>query len=63
MSTKHYREIYDTLTDKQKDILWDLYMKGINHDGHSWHTYTDIEIAVAELLEAERERYERGIYH
>lgn len=26
-----------------------LYMKGINRDGHSWNTYGDIEDAVADL--------------
>ena len=37
--------------EKQKQIMADLYMKGINHDGHSCNTYGDIEDAVADILE------------
>ena len=48
--------IYDTLNDEQKGILFDLYMTGINHDGHSWVTYGNVEEAVAKLIIAERKR-------
>ena len=60
MSSVKYQRIYDRMTEIQKQIMADLYMKGINHDGHSWNTYGDIEDAVADLLEnaCEREREE-----
>ena len=51
MSSVKYQRIYDRMTEIQKQIMADLYMKGINHDGHSWNTYGDIEDAVADLLE------------
>lgn len=51
MSSVKYQKAYDRMTEKQKQIMDDLYMKGINHDGHSWNTYGDIEDAVADLLE------------
>ena len=51
MSSIKYQIAYDRMTEKQKQIMADLYMKGINHDGHSWNTYGDIEDAVADILE------------
>ena len=50
MSSKAYREAYQLMTEKQKDIMHELYMKGVNHDGHSWCTFTDIEDAVAGII-------------
>lgn len=54
MSSERYLKIYESMNDRQKKIMNDLYMKGINNDGHSWNTYGDIEEAVAGLLEAEK---------
>ena len=55
MSSVKYQKAYDGMTEKQKQIMANLYMKGINHDGHSWNTYGDIEEAVADLLELTEE--------
>ena len=56
MSSVKYQRAYDRMTERQKQRMADLYMKGTNHDGHSWNTYGDIEEAVADLLENECER-------
>lgn len=58
MSDKLYQEAYEKFNDKQKDTMYDLYMTGINHDGHSWVTYGDVEKSVAIVAE---EAYEMGI--
>lgn len=50
MSDKLYIKMYENLTDKQKDIMTDLYMKGVNKDGHTYVTYTDVEHTVALLI-------------
>lgn len=60
MSSVKYQRIYDRMTEIQKQIMADLHMKGINHDGHSWNTYGDIEDAVADLLENACEREMRS---
>lgn len=52
MSSEKYQDAYKGMNEKQKLIMYDLFMKGYNHDGHSWNTYGDIEDAVADLLEA-----------
>lgn len=59
MSSVKYQKAYDRMTEKQKQIMANLYMKGINHDGHSWNTYSDIEDAVADLLELTKMLYEK----
>lgn len=58
MSCKLFIDTYDTLNDEQKEILYNLYMNGINRDGHSWVTYGNVEEAVAKLIIAERKRME-----
>ena len=50
MSSKAYQEVYPLMTEKQKDIMHDLYMKAENHDGHAWNMYCDIEDAVAGIV-------------
>jgi len=50
MSAKEYRDIYDYMTDYEKDLMYDLYMTGINHDGHSWVTYGDVEKTVGLII-------------
>lgn len=57
MSDKLYQEAYKKFNDKQKDTMYDLYMTGINHDGHSWVTYGDVEKSVAIVTE---EAYQQG---
>lgn len=56
MSCKKFIDIYDTLNGEQKGILFNLYLTGENHDGHSWVTYGNVEEAVAKLIIAERKR-------
>lgn len=50
MSCKEYIECYEKMTDRQKDTMYDLYMSGVNYDGHVWVTYGEVERAVAKLL-------------
>ena len=59
MSDYLYRNIYNTMTDEQQDVMYDLYMKGVSHDSHSWNTFTDIEHAVAQILILERNRNDK----
>ena len=51
MSCKEYRAVYDKMTDQQKKAMWDLWMSGVNYDGHSWVTYGEVEKCVAKLFE------------
>ena len=41
---------YEHMTTEEKNIMYDLFMKGINHDGHSWVTYGDVEKAVGQII-------------
>lgn len=50
MSAKEYQEAYKFMTDKEKNLMYDLFMKGVNHDGHSWVTYGDVEKVVGEII-------------
>ena len=50
MSKKSYAEIYDKMSNKQKDAMANLYMSGITNDGHTWVTYDDVEEAVAIIV-------------
>ena len=59
MSSVKYQKAYDGMTEKQRQIMANLYMKGINRDGHSWNTYGDIEEAVADLFELTKMLYEK----
>lgn len=54
MSSEKY--IKTEMSEKQRKVMINLYLKGINHDGHSWNTFGDIEDAVADLLRLEREK-------
>lgn len=51
-SEKYINASKNLMNEKQRKIMANLYMKGDNHDGHSWNTFSDIEDAVAEILEA-----------
>ena len=50
MSSKAYQEAYKYMNEEQKDAMYKLWQGCINHDGHSWNTFTEIENTVAELL-------------
>ena len=54
MSCKEYIEAHrNKMTLQQKDIMYDLYMSGVNRDGHVWVKYGDVEKAVAALFNLE----------
>lgn len=51
MSSKKYQAAFRKMTDRQHMIMWDLFEKSVNHDGHAWNTFGDIENAVADLID------------
>ena len=50
MSAKEYVEAFVKMTDLEKEIMFDLYMTGINRDGHVWVTFHDVERAVGLII-------------
>lgn len=50
MADRNYLEVYNKLPDTAKYAMCDLYMSGINHDGHTWVTYGDVEKAVGIIV-------------
>ncbi len=50
MSRKEYIEAYEFMTEEEKVFMERLYMSGINHDGHSWVTYGDVEEVVGKII-------------
>lgn len=50
MSAKEYQEVYPYMTEEEKNLMYELWMKGINRDGHAWVTYGDVERAVGLIL-------------
>lgn len=50
MSAKEFVEAYPLMTEKEKDIMYELWMSGINHDGHTWVTYGDVEKVVGQII-------------
>ena len=38
------------MTDEEKELMSDLYMTGVNNDGHSWVTYGDVERVVGTII-------------
>lgn len=50
MSAKEYQEAWEYMTEKEKDLMWELYMTGINKNGHSWVTYGDVEKTVGLII-------------
>lgn len=55
MSSKEYINVFEKyMNDSQRDAMSDLYMKGVNHDGHVWVTYSDVEEFVVELFRKNR---------
>ena len=55
MSSKEYINVFEKyMNDNQRDAMSDLYMKGVNYDGHVWVTYSDVEEVVVELFRKNR---------
>ena len=50
MSRKEYQEAYAFMTEYEKKLMDMLYMLGVNHDGHTWVTYGDIEEVVGKII-------------
>ena len=50
MSSRAYQKIYEAMTEHQKSAMYNLYMRGTSHDGHTWVTYSDVENMVVSLL-------------
>lgn len=50
MSCKEIFEAYPKMAEEEKQMMHDLYMGGINHDGHSWVTYGDVERVVGKII-------------
>lgn len=50
MSAKEFQEVYPHMTEREKDLMYELWMKGVNHDGHAWVTYGDVERVVGLIL-------------
>ena len=50
MSAKEYRDAYSHMTDEEKDLMYDLYMSGENHDSHTWVTFGDVEKVVGLII-------------
>lgn len=50
MSDKLYLSVYDCMTEAQHKAVFDLYMNGVNHDGHTWVTFKDVEHCIALII-------------
>ena len=50
IDNSEYVEIYDKLSDNVKLCMHDLYMKGIDRDGHVWVTYSEIQDMIIKLM-------------
>lgn len=50
MSCEEYVKAYKLMTDEERNLMNDLYMKGVNYDGHSWNKYGDIESVVGKII-------------
>lgn len=51
MSSARYAETCRELTDAQRDAIWECYMSGTNHDGHTWVTFTAVEELIVKLFD------------
>ena len=38
------------MSEEEKELMGDLYMTGVNRDGHSWVTYGDVEKVVGKII-------------
>lgn len=61
MSDTLYVGIYNTMTEEQHEVMFNLYMKGRNFYGHTWNAFSDIERAVAKILLLERSRKNESV--
>ena len=50
MSAKEYREAYSLMTEEERKLMYDLYMSGVNNDGHSWVTFGEVERVVGLII-------------
>jgi hypothetical protein len=51
MSAKEYREAYSLMTEEERKLMYDLYMSGVNNDGHSWVTFGEVERVVGLIIQ------------
>lgn len=57
MSSKEYGDLFDHhFNDKQRDAMVDLWMSGVNKDGHVWVTYSDMEETLVKLFKYSKEK-------
>lgn len=55
MSSKEYINVFEKyMNDDQRDAMSDLYMKGVNYDGHVWVTYSDVEDLIVTFFKKNR---------
>ena len=59
MSAKEYQEVYPHMTFEEQKLMYDLWMKGVNHDGHAWVTYGDVERVVGLILKGRMDNGKR----
>ncbi len=50
MSARELIEAWPMMTEEEKNLMHDLYMTGVNRDGHSWVTYGDVERVVGQII-------------
>ena len=50
MSAREYIEAYEFMTDKQKDIMQELWWGAVNHDSHAWVKENDVRVALYDLF-------------
>ncbi len=50
MSAREYIEAYEFMTDKQKDIMQELWWGAVNHDCHAWVKANDVRVALYDLF-------------
>lgn len=60
MSAKEYLDIYDKMTDEEKEMMHELYLNAINRDGHSWVTFGAVEELVARIIFTRRAKPSNG---
>lgn len=50
MSAKRYQKALQFMTNKEKDLMTDLYMSGINCNGHIYVTFGDVEKVIRAII-------------
>jgi hypothetical protein len=51
MSAKEYREVYPLMTEEEKKLMYELFMSGVNNDGHSWVAFGEVERVVGLIIQ------------